>query len=51
MGCLLQGNSFIIGYPLLPDRPICFGEDEENEDGVREDEEEEGGRKERGEGG
>lgn len=39
MGCLLQGNSFLIAYQLLPDRPICFGEDEENEDRARENEE------------
>lgn len=39
VGCLLQGNSFLIGYQLLPHRPICFGKDEENEGGVRENEE------------
>lgn len=39
MGCLLQGNSFLTAYQLLPDRPICFGEDEENEDRARENEE------------
>lgn len=36
MGCLLQSNSFLIGYQLRPDRPICFGKDEESEAAVSE---------------